>query len=482
MQTLGSPSRSRRALCAAGDVTAAVAAFALAFLIRIHLPLPLTQFLLPADRISHFYSEWWVVVAAQLAVLYFFGFYDLPRARAAVRDLATPIGLQGLGLAGYYFLTDREFPRSVLVLFVLVNFLLLLAWRRVVLRRARLDPRRVAIVGRGAQARELARKIRGSDLLGLAVAGHVPAPDEDGADEDGADETVSGEEGGPTEAGEVSGGDLGPCLGRVEDLPGLLAEGGVDDIILASSSYPWQTRLLDDLSALAGNRGNVLLLPGPLESLIGRMRYRWVDDVPLVDVVRQTEWRVNQPLKRLVDLVGASLLLVVTAPVLAAAALAVAVTSPGPVLYRQERLGKARQPFTVVKLRTMRVDAEETSGEVLALREDPRLTPVGGVLRRYRLDELPQLVNVLAGTMSLVGPRPERPGFVARYLAEVPGYAERFSVPPGLTGLAQINGDYHSTAANKLRYDLAYIANWSPWLDLGILLRTVKIVLTSRGV
>lgn len=478
MQTLGSPSGSRRALCAAGDVAAAVAAFALAFLIRIHLPLPLTQFLLPADRISHFYSEWWVVVAAQLAVLYFFGFYDLPRARAAVRDLVTPISLQGLGLAGYYFLTDREFPRSVLLLFVLVNFLLLLAWRRLVLRQARLAPRRVAIVGRGSQARELARKIRGSELLGLAVAGHVPAPDEGEADPASPGEAEPGDD--PESAGAP--GDLGPCLGSVDDLPALLAGGRVDDIILASSSYPWQTRLLDDLSALAGNRGNVLLLPGPLESLIGRMRYRWVDDVPLVDVVRQTEWRINQPLKRLVDLVGASVLLVVTAPVLGAAAVAVAVTSPGPVLYRQERVGKARRPFTVTKLRTMRVDAEETSGEMLARPEDPRLTPVGGLLRRYRLDELPQLVNVLTGTMSLVGPRPERPGFVARYLAEVPGYAERFSVPPGLTGLAQINGDYHSTAANKLRYDLAYIANWSPWLDLGILLRTVKIVLTSRGV
>ncbi|HKV11530.1 MAG TPA: sugar transferase, partial [Thermoanaerobaculia bacterium] len=167
---------------------------------------------------------------------------------------------------------------------------------------------------------------------------------------------------------------------------------------------------------------------------------------------------------------------------LAACAVAVRLTSPGGILYRQTRVGRGQRPFTLWKLRTMRQDAEAESGEVLAQPGDPRLTPIGAFLRRFRLDELPQLFNVLRGTMSLVGPRPERPGFVQRYLKEVPGYAERFSLAPGLTGLAQVNGDYHSSPQNKLRYDLAYLANWSIWLDVSILLRTVKIVLTSRGV
>ncbi len=124
----------------------------------------------------------------------------------------------------------------------------------------------------------------------------------------------------------------------------------------------------------------------------------------------------------------------------------------------------------------------EQEGEVLATPGDARLTRIGGFLRRTRLDELPQLLNVLAGSMSLVGPRPERPGFVRAYLERVPGYAERFSLRPGLTGLAQVNGDYDSTPENKLRYDLAYQANWSLWLDLSILVRTVRTVLSSRGV
>jgi len=226
----------------------------------------------------------------------------------------------------------------------------------------------------------------------------------------------------------------------------------------------------------------VLLLPGPFESLIGHLRYRWVHDLPLVEVLRDREWRVRWPLKRAFDLALGSALALLALPLAAACALAVRLTSPGPIIYRQERVGRGEKRFVLRKLRTMRADAEAAGDEVLAAAEDPRLTSIGGLLRRLRLDELPQLWNVLNGDMSLVGPRPERPGFVERFRREVPGYSERFSVPPGLTGLAQVNGDYHSSAQNKLRYDLAYLANWSLWLDLSILFRTVKIVLTSRGV
>jgi exopolysaccharide biosynthesis polyprenyl glycosylphosphotransferase len=267
----------------------------------------------------------------------------------------------------------------------------------------------------------------------------------------------------------------------VDDLPGLLASGTVDDIVLAQSGYSWQTLLIDRLAGQRPKHCNVLMLPGPFESLISRTRYRWVRDLPLVEVVRQSEWQVNRPLKRALDLVGGGFLLLLALPVMAVCGAVVRATSPGPIIYRQERVGLGRTVFQVWKFRTMEQDAERHTGEILAQRDDPRLTPVGGTLRRLRLDELPQLFQVLGGSMSLVGPRPERPRFVERYLKETPGYAERFSLRPGLTGLAQVNGDYHSSARNKLRYDLAYLANWSLWLDLAILLRTVKIVLTSRG-
>ncbi|HET9227194.1 MAG TPA: sugar transferase [Thermoanaerobaculia bacterium] len=444
----------------------AIIAFLAAFLARIHLPIPFTRSLLPVDRLLFLFEEWGPVLAVQLLSLYVFGFYDPPRPRSrpeVARSLLAAVGLQALLLMGWYFLANRVFPRSVLLLYLLFDFALLLAWRLFLDSTERHRDRLVAIVGCGDNAREIAEALRLHPWHGLRVAGFVPRPGETPPPE-GIDET------------------LGPCLGTADDLPDLLAAGKVEDIILAGSDDSWQSRLLDRMAGTRPAHTNVLLLPGPFESLIGRMRYRWVHDLPLVEVVRETEWRINWPVKRLLDLAAGSLLTVLSLPILTACAIAVRTTSPGPVFYRQTRVGRGQRPFTLLKLRTMQVDAEAESGEVLAQPGDPRLTPIGAFLRRYRLDEIPQLLNVLQGTMSLVGPRPERPGFVQRYLQEVPGYAERFSLAPGLTGLAQVNGDYHSTPQNKLRYELAYMANWTLWLDLSILLRTVKIVLTSRGV
>ena len=449
-----------------GDAVIAAVAFAAAFVVRIYLPIPFTKGLLPEDRLLFLFEEWGPVLIGQLISLYVFGFYDPPRPRShpeLARRLAAAVTFQALALMGYYFLASRVFPRSVLVLYLVLDFLALLAWRLLLDRTERRRERLVAIVGCGDAAREIAEALRLHPWHALRVAGFVPRP---------------GETAPPSGTDEV----LGRCLGTAEDLPGLLASGEVEDVILAGSDDSWQSRLLDSLAGTRPEHTNVLLLPGPFESLIGRMRYRWVHDLPLVEVVRESEWRINWPLKRVLDLVAGSVLLLLSLPVLAACAIAVRATSPGPILYRQTRVGRGQRPFTLLKLRTMRVDAEAESGEVLSQPGDPRLTSIGAPLRRYRLDEIPQLLNVLQGSMSLVGPRPERPGFVQRYLKEVPGYAERFSLAPGLTGLAQVNGDYHSSPQNKLRYELAYMANWSLWLDLSILLRTVKIVLTSRGV
>ncbi len=452
----------------AGDLAAAAAAFYGAFLTRIQVPLPWTDRLLPEDRFQLAHAGWWIALAlvVQVLTLYLLGFYDPPEPRPRLdvaRRLVAATGLAGLLMIGVFFLAEQRFPRSVLVLFVVYDFLLLLAWRLLLSALHRREERNVVVVGCGPEAVEVADKIAAHRWHGLQVVGFVAPPDE------------------PAPAEVAEDGPLGPHLGSVDDLPALLAGGGVDHVILAPSVHGWRTRLLDRLAGSRPAHASVLLLPGPFESLIGRMRYRWVHDIPLIEVVRESEWRINRPLKRVVDLVGAVLLGVLTAPVAATVAALVAATSSGPVLYRQERVGRGMRPFTLWKFRTMREDAERDTGEVLSWPDDPRLTAVGRVLRGLRLDELPQLVNVVNGTMSLVGPRPERPGFVERYLREVPGYAERFSLAPGLTGLAQVNGEYLSSPQNKLRYDLAYMANWSLWLDLSILFRTIKIVLTSRG-
>lgn len=194
--------------------------------------------------------------------------------------------------------------------------------------------------------------------------------------------------------------------------------------------------------------------------------------------------RVAAAIKRLVDVLVAGLLLVLLAPILALVALLVKSDSPGPILYSQERIGLRGRVFRLYKFRSMRLDAEAATGPVWAADRDPRVTRVGRFLRSSRLDECPQLWNVIKGDMSLVGPRPERPVFVERLSREVPSYAQRHLLLPGVTGWAQVCYPYGASvedARAKLTYDLYYLLHWSPAFDLLIIFHTIKIVLCGRG-
>jgi lipopolysaccharide/colanic/teichoic acid biosynthesis glycosyltransferase len=152
-----------------------------------------------------------------------------------------------------------------------------------------------------------------------------------------------------------------------------------------------------------------------------------------------------------------------------------------PVFFTQERVGRDLEPFDVMKFRTMVRNAESLSGPVFAEEADPRVTPLGRFLRAYRIDELPQLVNIVRGEMSFVGPRPERPYFVEQHLRDIPGYRERFRIKPGVTGLAQVSGGYATTPERKLKYDLIYMYHQNLLMDVQILVETVRVVLTGRG-
>jgi len=225
----------------------------------------------------------------------------------------------------------------------------------------------------------------------------------------------------------------------------------------------------------------IAIYPSIWDITIGRLRHVTVHDTPLIEVRRTPNEPIARLVKRTFDISVSLLGLVLLAPLFALIAAAVRFTSPGPVFYRQERVGLGGNVFRLIKFRTMVPDAEAAEEERLACPGDPRITPIGAVLRRFRLDELPQLVNVLRGDMSFVGPRPERPGFVARYSRELPGYQERHKVKPGMTGLAQVRGYYDTSPEKKLKYDLAYIYNYRFTLDLLILLETLKVILTRRG-
>jgi exopolysaccharide biosynthesis polyprenyl glycosylphosphotransferase len=204
-------------------------------------------------------------------------------------------------------------------------------------------------------------------------------------------------------------------------------------------------------------------------------------------IFSSTELGPNQKrvlLQSVYSMTSAALATLIAAPVMLCVAILVKLTSPGPALLRQQRVGKNDRLFTLYKFRSMVTDAEARSGAVWAARNDPRITPVGRWLRRFRLDELPQLFNVLRGDMSIVGPRPERPEFVSELEKRIPYYRHRHCIKPGITGWAQINHKYGDTIEDtivKLEYDLYYIKNLAPALDAVIMFRTAKVMLLSRG-
>jgi exopolysaccharide biosynthesis polyprenyl glycosylphosphotransferase len=220
----------------------------------------------------------------------------------------------------------------------------------------------------------------------------------------------------------------------------------------------------------------------------GRTTIRPVDGLPLMHVEHPTLVGIRPLLKSLVDRLSALGLLILLAPVFGGIALAIRATSPGPVLFRQERIGRSGRPFTMLKFRSMTEDAwkfqadlaeqNEADGVLFKLRQDPRVTPIGRLLRRYSLDELPQLVNVLLGSMSLVGPRPALPAEVEVYPDDV---YRRLVVRPGLTGLWQVSGRSDLPWEEAVRLDLRYVENWTLWLDVVIIMRTLKAVLHGRG-
>ena len=201
-----------------------------------------------------------------------------------------------------------------------------------------------------------------------------------------------------------------------------------------------------------------------------------IDDIPVFELQSLSLTAEKRILKRLFDLCVGGLTVLLTSPLMIGAALAVKCYDHGPVFYQQDRVGLHGKVFPVYKFRTMCMDAEKLSGPRLASEDDPRITGVGRILRATRLDELPQLWNVLKGDMSIVGPRPERPYFVERFQEKMPYYGYRTNVKPGITGLAQVYGKYNTTVYDKLIYDLIYIQKSNILEDLILLIQTVRVV------
>jgi exopolysaccharide biosynthesis polyprenyl glycosylphosphotransferase len=276
-----------------------------------------------------------------------------------------------------------------------------------------------------------------------------------------------------------------PVLGGHQDLDRIAWANHVDEIALAISA-----RLPDKMlqMLMACHERGITITPMPIvyERLTGKVAVehigsQWYVALPLQHRPAATSLAV---VKRIMDLIGGGLLtflLLLIGPLIA---IAIRLDTPGPTIYRQDRLGRHGKPFQVIKFRSMAADAESDGEARWAAKADPRVTRVGAFLRRARLDELPQAINVLQGEMSLVGPRPERPEFIEQLQHDIPFYRTRLAAKPGLTGWAQINYGYGASindSLTKLQYDLYYLKHQSPWFDLLILARTIAVVIRMQG-
>jgi exopolysaccharide biosynthesis polyprenyl glycosylphosphotransferase len=450
-----------------GDVAIALVALYGVYLLRTQIPIPGTATLLPAQNVRFGVWNLALLVAVQVFSLAFVGLYgEHERFREPLGRLLVPaLFLELLTLASIYFLAPSySFPRSLVVLYVLGDGMLLVLWRSALDRLFPLPRRRALVVGGGPAADLIADAVRRHPWAGVEVVGRVSEKPEESR--------APGPE--PPEAEALT------LLGSVDRLAEIVESERVDEVILTPEGSSWKDRLSERIPE--GWRADLLVWPSPFETMIGRLRFRIVGDLPLLEARTQRLQPVGAFVKRAFDVIVSVVLLVLLSPVLALAAVLVVGTSVGGLFYRQTRVGRGGRLFSLWKLRTMRRGAEIETGAVLASPGDPRMTGIGRSLRSARIDEIPQLWNVLKGDMSLVGPRPERPEFTDDFARTVPGWTLRNSVRPGLTGLAQVSGEYSTEPEIKLRYDLAYLNNWSFGLDLSILFRTLRVILTRRGI
>ena len=469
------------------DVVAIIVSFPVAYWLRFDSPLTgLIPVVKGVPPVGPYVIAGLLLTLAWIPLFHMMGLYRVYRAgKPGGRGLlrlaqAAAIAVTG-GAALTFFYRGFSFSRAFFPLLFLSFLFLLIIGRSVVLAisagwRHR-DPLRVALVGDSANGWMLLERLVSGDPTGVVACGRILSE----SDRGNIGVTT------PKTAGNVSlalrssgAADELPVLGFSTDTAKIVLEQGLDVLVLAFSLQE-QHQAVQIVTACRGLPVDMELVPDLFQLLSRTARVREIDGFPVLSLREfpLTGW--NGVKKRAVDLVVSTLLLFALSPVLLTIAIAVRLGSPGPVFYRQERLGRDGRRFAILKFRTMRAEAEAGSGPVWAVAGDERRTRFGIILRQWSLDELPQLLNVLRGEMSLVGPRPERPHFVNQFSASMPDYLDRHRVKSGITGWAQVNGLRGDTSIEeRTRFDLYYVENWSLAFDLKILLMTVRAVLNRE--
>jgi len=423
-------------------------------------------------------------VSVLVTVFYLTGYFErrnhLTVSRFAPRLLrAVPLAAVTL-FAMYSFVPAVALPWPVAGAGLAIMTVLMVGWHLLaptIMQHESLAER-VVIIGEGGLARQIAACTENAQPWGFRLAGYIPVAE---VPESSAHPLTDAE---PAEVlpfptpHSIN----APSLGRLADIEAILEEQDAHTIVVALTDRRGKLPLGTLINAKL--RGvQIFDAIDFYERLTGRMLVARMRPSTIIFADGFVPGRGTQFLKRVFDLVAATILLVLTAPVMAAVAVAVAVSSPGPAIFRQGRIGFLGLPFTMMKFRTMRQDSE-SDGAQWATENDDRITTVGRFLRKSRLDELPQLWNIMRGQMSFVGPRPEQPTFVRTLQQAIPYYDQRHAVRPGLTGWAQVKYPYGASveeSEEKLEYDLYYIKRLSVAFDLTIMFETVRVMLTGRG-
>lgn len=459
------------------DIVLINVAFAIGYWIRYEL-----QWIRIVDEANYVpYSEYLpigLLLTVVLIVAYWLdGVYEFPRGRSwlnevyrIIRGTTTGVIIMVVGLFFYrpYFYSRLIFIYAfVLIVFLLGFSRLLKNLVLVQLRERGIGVRRVLIVGAGEIGRMVMRTIVAQPELGYQILGFI---------DDDPEKSNS-------EIGRFKG------LGTIDNLRNLIQaeDSNIEEVII---TLPWMyhRKIVNIMAQCERQNVTARLVPDLFQMSLSRVEIEDLNGIPLIGIREITFSRWGLIVKRAIDIIASATALIALAPLLGLIALAIMLDSPGPVLFRQTRVGKDGKTFTLHKFRSMRVGAEqeqdklaernEATGPLFKMRDDPRLTRVGKILRRFSFDELPQLHNVLRGEMSLVGPRPPLPKEVDEYQE---WHKKRLEIAPGLTGLWQVSGRSDLTFDEMVLLDIYYIENWSPALDTIITLRTIPRVIFGDG-
>jgi len=388
-------------------------------------------------------------------IYYSFGLYGSFRFKNAARENISIIlintGMLVAHMAVFFVIRIEDFSRGVMILFCVVTSIGIILKRTAVrglrhyIRKRGYNQRHVIVVGNGHGAFQYINDIKNNPHLGVLIDGYVSKVEKNG---------------------------LGKCLGAYEDLENILRQIAVDEVIIALE--PHEMHFMKGIIASADKEGvRISLISFFNDYFSSYATIEKIGNTKLIDMrAMPLDNFIFVLTKRFVDILGALVRIILLSPVMLIAAVGVKLSSPGPVIFSQDRVGINKRIFKMYKFRSMRVNAEEKTG--WSKNADSRKTRFGSIIRKLSIDELPQLFNVLKGDMSLVGPRPEVPYYVDKFREDIPLYLLRQQVKPGITGWAQINGLRGDTSIeDRVKYDIWYIENWSMWLDVKILLRTI---------